>query len=101
MGTAQRLRRTATPGRTVPMGSAPSTPVSASTGAHQVAPGRWRSAPGLALLRTADGWALCDGHDRALYEAEGADARRSCLTRALELGAVCLRSGEKNVPSAR
>jgi hypothetical protein len=63
--------------------------------------GRWRSAPGLGLLRTVDGWALCDEHDRALYEAEGADARRSCLTRALELGAVCLRSGEKNVPSAR
>ncbi len=50
--------------------------------------------PRLALLRTADGWALCDAHDR-LYEAAGADARRACLARGLELGAVCVRAGEE------
>jgi hypothetical protein len=53
------------------------------------------AAPRLALLRTVDGWALCDGHDRAVYEAQGADARRACLARGLELGAVCVRAGDE------
>jgi hypothetical protein len=49
----------------------------------------------LALLRTVGGWALCDAHDRTVYEADGADARRACLARGLELGAVCLRAGDE------
>ncbi len=52
-------------------------------------------APRLALLRTIDGWALCDAHDRAVYEAAGVDARRACLERGLELGAVCVRAGDE------
>jgi hypothetical protein len=49
----------------------------------------------LMLLRTSAGWGLYDEQDRAIFEADGAQARRRCLERAVELGAVRVRAGEQ------
>ncbi|CAA9476217.1 MAG: hypothetical protein AVDCRST_MAG38-1687 [uncultured Solirubrobacteraceae bacterium] len=49
----------------------------------------------LSLQRTEVGWCLLDARDVTVYEATGQSARRSCLERAVELGAVRLREGEQ------
>jgi hypothetical protein len=42
----------------------------------------------VALSPTASGWAVVSENDAVLYEATGPDARRRCLEKARELGAL-------------
>ena len=48
-----------------------------------------------ALLLLSLGWALYDESQTPVFEADGAEARRACLRRALALGAVQLCAGEE------
>jgi hypothetical protein len=57
-------------------------PASASTSAPAPA------STTVALSPTANGWAVVGENDAVLYEATGPDARRRCLERARELGAL-------------
>jgi len=54
-----------------------------------------RTVPQLTLRSTATGWALYNGADLPVFEAEGAHARLLCLRRAFALGVVKLRAGEE------
>jgi hypothetical protein len=49
----------------------------------------------LSLQRTTRGWALVDDQARAVYEAQGPNARRRCLAHARALGVLHLTFDEQ------
>jgi hypothetical protein len=53
------------------------------------------TAPSLSLQRTTSGWALFDDRNRAVFRAEGPNARRRCLAHASAHGVLRLTFGEQ------
>src|SRR4051812_2349126 len=67
--------------------------------AHLHSPSGQRNS--LSLQRTSFGWALLDDRDRAVFEAEGSDARRRCLAHASALGVLRLTFDEQLTSAPR